>query len=293
MTIRLMENFRAIFYAPYYAIQTLGFYKSEGVDVALVTSDTPGDAVAHLINGTIDLAWAGPMRVMMAHERDLASSLVSFGEVVSRDPFFLIGNCDSFELSKLAELRFASVAEVPTPWMCLQHDLRETGINPDAIKRVSDRTMADNYAALRKGELDVMQAFEPFVSMAEMDRAGKLLYAASARGPTVYTAFIATRDAIARHREAFAAITRALAKMEQWLYDNSAEELAKAVAPSFGHVPDDILVASLRRYRDADLWARNPAMSKQGFSRLSSSFVSGGLLKRSPAYETCVEESLC
>src|SRR6185369_3359154 len=255
----------AIFYAPYYAIQTLGFYKSEGVDVALVTSDTPGDAVAHLINGTIDLAWAGPMRVMMAHERDLASSLVSFGEVVSRDPFFLIGNCDSFELSKLAELRFASVAEVPTPWMCLQHDLRETGINPDAIKRVSDRTMADNYAALRKGELDVMQAFEPFVSMAEMDRAGKLLYAA---------------------------ITRALAKMEQWLYDNSAEELAKAVAPSFGHVPDDILVASLRRYRDADLWARNPAMSKQGFSRLNSSFVSGGLLKRSPAYETCVEESL-
>jgi len=28
-----MENFRALFYAPYYAVHALGFYESEGVDV--------------------------------------------------------------------------------------------------------------------------------------------------------------------------------------------------------------------------------------------------------------------
>ena len=292
MKIKLMENFRAIFYAPYYAIDTLGFYKSEGIDVELIASDAPGDAVLHLINGTIDLTWGGPMRVMMAHDRQPRSSLVSFGEVVSRDPFFLIGNCEPFTLAKVAQLRFATVSEVPTPWVCLQHDLREIGVNPEAIKRVSDRTMAENYASLRKGELEVMQAFEPFVSMAEMDHSGKLLYAASSRGPTVYTAFIATRRAIARQREVFVAMTRALAKMEQWLYANSAEELSKAIAPFFTHVPNAILVASLQRYRDAGLWAHNPAVSKQGFNRLGSSFVSGGLLQRQPVYEDCVEQTL-
>lgn len=292
MKIKLMENFRAIFYAPYYAIHTLGFYKSEGIDVELTTSDAPGDAVARLINGTIDLTWGGPMRVMMAHDRHPGSSLVSFGEVVSRDPFFLIGNCEPFTLAKVTQLRFATVSEVPTPWVCLQHDLREIGVDPEAIKRVSHRTMAENYASLRNGELDVMQAFEPFVSMAEMDRSGKLLYAASSRGPTVYTAFIATRAAIARQREVFAAMTRALAKMEQWLYANSAEELSKAIAPFFTHVPNAILVNSLQRYRDANLWAHNPAVSKQGFNRLGSSFVSGGLLQRQPVYEDCVEQTL-
>src|ERR1700688_2046107 len=286
-----MENFRAIFYAPYYVIHTLGFYKSEGIDVELITSDAPGDAVAHLINGAIDLTWGGPMRVMMAHDRDPGSSLVSFGEVVSRDPFFLIGNCESFELAKVAQLRFATVSEVPTPWTCLQHDLREVDINPEAIKRLSDRAMADNYASLRKDELDVVQAFEPFVSMAETDHAGKLLYAASSRGPTVYTAFIATRAAIARHREVFVAMTRALAKMEQWLYANSAEELAKAIAPFFPNLPNELLVSSLQRYRDAGLWARSPVMSKQGFNRLGLSFVSGGLLQRPPVYEDCVEQN--
>ncbi len=42
MPIRLMENFRAVFYAPYYyATHALGFYKREGVDVELKTSDAP------------------------------------------------------------------------------------------------------------------------------------------------------------------------------------------------------------------------------------------------------------
>jgi NitT/TauT family transport system substrate-binding protein len=289
--IRLMENFRALFYAPYYAMLTLEFCKREGVDIELITSDTPGDAIAYLLNGAIDLTWAGPMRVMMSHDRDPASPLVCFGEVVSRDPFFLIGNCKSFGFSDLENLRFATVSEVPTPWMCLQHDLREAGIDPQALRRVSDCSMADNYASLRNGALDVMQAFEPFAAMAEMDRAGKILYAASSRGPTVYTCFIAVRSRVATGRDVFLAMTRALAKMEQWLYAHSADELADAVAAFFPSVPREILVRSLRRYRDAGLWARDPTVSKQGFDRLASSFLSGGSLSRPPVYEDCVVEA--
>jgi NitT/TauT family transport system substrate-binding protein len=290
--IRLMENFRAIFYAPYYATHALGFYADEGVDVELVSSDAPGDAIAHLANGTIDLTWGGPMRVMTAHDRDDQSPLVCFGEVVSRDPFFLIGNSRGFRLSDLAHLRFATVSEVPTPWMCLQHDLREAGIDPATITRISDRTMPDNYAALREKQLDVMQAFEPFASQAETDRDGEILYAASSRGPTVYTAFIATRSKVAVHRDAFVAVTHALAKMQRWLYAHSGKELAEVVACFFSHVPQELLFRSLQRYLDAGLWARDPAMSKPGFERLGSSFLSGGSLKRSPVFENCVDVRL-
>ncbi len=288
MKIRLMENFRAIFYAPYYATHALGFYAREGLNVELVASDAPGEAISHLMNGTIDLTWGGPMRVMTAHDRDEQSPLVCFGEVVSRDPFFLIGNSRRFKLSDLAHLRFAAVSEVPTPWMCLQHDLREAGIDPAMIPRISDRTMPDNYAALRTKQLDVMQAFEPFASLAEIDRAGEILYAAGSRGPTVYTAFIATRSKAAAHRDAFVAATHALAKMQQWLYAHSGKELAEVVTSFFTDVPQELLVCSLQRYLDAGLWARDTAMSKRGFERLGSSFLSGGALKRAPVFENCV-----
>jgi NitT/TauT family transport system substrate-binding protein len=288
MKLRLMENFRAIFYAPYYAAHALGFYASEGVEIEWILGSAPGDAIAHLANGTIDLTWGGPMRVMAAHDQDDQSPLVCFGEVVSRDPFFLIGNGGRFELSDLAHLRFATVSEVPTPWMCLQHDLREAGMDPAAITRISGRTMPDNYAALRAGQLDVMQAFEPFASQAEMDRAGDILYAASSRGPTVYTSFITTREKVAAHRDAFVAATHALAKMQQWLHAHGGTELAEAVAGFFSDMPRELLARSLQRYLDAGLWARHPAMSKPGFERLGASFVSGGALQRAPVFENCV-----
>ena len=213
MPIRLMENFRAVFYAPYYATHALGFYKREGVDVELLTSDAPGDAVPKLLDGSIELTWGGPMRVMKAHDQDKHSPLVSFCEVVSHDPFFLIGRktAQPFRLADLSNMRFASVSEVPTPWQCLQQDLRDQSIDPDKLPRFADRAMARNYHALAAGDLDVMQAFEPFVSMAEKDGAGDILYAASTRGPTAYTAFIGTRDTCTKYREEFAAMTRATA----------------------------------------------------------------------------------
>jgi NitT/TauT family transport system substrate-binding protein len=294
MPIKLKENFRAVFYAPYYATHALGFFAREGVEVELIGSNAPGDAVAGLSDGSIDLTWGGPMRVMKAHDQDPNSPLVNFCEVVSRDPFFLVGRSGGppFDLRDLPRLRFASVSEVPTPWMCLQHDLREAGLDPERIPRISDRTMGQNFAALCTGELDVMQAFEPFPSLALKERAGDILYSASARGPTVYTAFIATRDGIGRNRDAFAAIARATAKMLQWLDACAIEELSAATASFFPDVPADILTSSLRRYRDAGLWAREPTMSREVFVRLGDSLHSGGFIARKPSYEACVEQSL-
>jgi NitT/TauT family transport system substrate-binding protein len=288
MKIRLMENFRALLYAPYYGALTLGFYEQEGVEVELVASDTPGGAIAGLLDGSIDLTWGGPMRVMLAHDQDPKSTLVSFCEVVTRDPFLLVGNCEHFTLSDLKRLRFATVAEVPTPWMCLQLDLREAGLDPAALARTSDRGMEENLAALRNGQLEVMQAFEPYAAMAEAERVGTVLHAAASRGPTVYTTFTATRNGIAQNRETFAAMTRAIAKMEQWIYAHNPTEFATAIRSFFPAVPDEILVRSLARYRDCALWARNPEMSRAGFDRLGASFFSGGALSRPPVYDECV-----
>ena len=137
-----------------------------------------------------------------------------------------------------------------------------------------------------------MQTFEPFVSMAEKDGAGDVLYAASTRGPTTYTAFVATRDACAKHRDEFAAMTRATAKMLAWLYANPAEELARAVARFFPDVAPDILTKSLGRYRAAGLWSHETKLTEQGFARLVQSLHSGKFIGRMPSYDECVEPTL-
>src|SRR5262249_10857366 len=151
---------------------------------------------------------------------------------------------DRFRLTDLPRLKLATVSEVPTPWLCLQHDLREQGIDPAQLDRVADRTMAQNLAALRAGTLDVAQLFEPYASMALQTKAGDILYAASARGPTVYTTFLASRDSIRRNRAAFAAMVRAMRRMLAWLAEHGVDELADAVAPFYADVPRDILASS-------------------------------------------------
>jgi NitT/TauT family transport system substrate-binding protein len=295
MRIKLAENFRAVFYAPFYATHALGFYAGEGVDVELINSPAPGAAAAALLDGAIDMTWGGPMRVMQARDRDSASPLLCFCEVVARDPFFLVGRCKGshFRLGDLARLRLATVSEVPTPWLCLQHDLREQGLDPNQIDRVSDRTMAGNLEALRNRQLDVAQMFEPYASMALRTGAGDILYAASARGPTVYTTFLATRMGIERHRDAFIAMARAIGRMQNWLAEHGAEELAQLIAEFYPDVAPDVLASSLARYRDAGLWAQAPEVSRKGFARLAESLLSGGFISRMPRFEDCVDQTLC
>ena len=70
MPIRLMENFRAVFYAPYYATQALGFYEHEGVEIELQDLRRAGRRGAQADRRHDRLTWGGPMRVMKAHDQD-------------------------------------------------------------------------------------------------------------------------------------------------------------------------------------------------------------------------------
>ena len=195
MAITLQESLRGLFYAPFYVALARDAYAAEGVEVRFVSSPHPGDAARNVMDGTVDVCWGGPMRVMQAYQQIPGCDLVSFAEVVTRDPFLLLGRepRPDFALHDLLGVRVATVSEVPTPWMCLQEDLRRSGIAPSDLTRVADRTMADNVAALRRGEVDVVQVFEPFAATLLADGAGHLWYAQASRGPTSYTTFYARR----------------------------------------------------------------------------------------------------
>lgn len=290
MRIRLSENFRAVFYAPFYATIALGLHAREGIEIELVPSSAPGSAAAAMLEGAVDVTWGGPMRVMKARDETNGPSFVCFCDVVRRDPFYLIGRPRErpFALTDLQYLSVGSVSEVPTPWLCLQHDLRELNIDPTSVRRVSDRSMADNLEALRRRELDVVQVFEPYASMAVREGIGDILFAASTRGPTAYTTFLATRESVQKNRSAFAAMTHATQTMQGWLANHPAAELASVVASYFPLVSPELLIDALERYRAAGLWATDTRLSRQGFERLAVSLQSGGFISKLPTYEDCV-----
>src|ERR1051325_5329884 len=198
--LTLFENYRFVLYAPFYAAHAIGAYADEGLSVKLLPSPGAGRAEAALAAGGGDVLWVGPIRGLKHHDDNPASALVAFAEVVCRDPFSLVGAKPNpeFQLPELNRLRFASTSEVPTPWLCLEQDLRDAGIDPVSLPRITGRTMAENVAALAADSLDVAQLFEPFVEQA-VGAGGHVWYPASSRGRTSYTVFVTRRDRLAAH----------------------------------------------------------------------------------------------
>ena len=91
MPITLIENFRAAFYAPFYAAIALGEYRKEKLDVVVEISSDMVKTAQNLAAGVGDVSWGGPLRLMQALEKDPQRKPVAFCEVIGRDPFFLIG----------------------------------------------------------------------------------------------------------------------------------------------------------------------------------------------------------
>ncbi|MGG5808105.1 ABC transporter substrate-binding protein [Falsiroseomonas sp. CW058] len=292
-TIILQEPFRAVFYTPFYAAIARGDFAQAGVEVSLVTVGEPDRAVGNLLSGAADLAWSGPMRVIRDHAQDPASPLVSFGAVVMGDPFLLVGRAPrpGFALRDLPGLSLGVVSEVPTPWWCLRHDLREAGIDAGAIRAVTGRTMAENAEAVLDGTLDVAQLFEPFATGVER-RGGVVLHAQASRGPTSYTAFYATRDLLARKRAGMAGMVRGIAAMQHWLNAAPAAEVAATVAPFFEGMDRGVLEAAIARYLALGIWAATPRFPRTAFEVLQAAMLGAGAIARAPGFEACVDEAI-
>jgi NitT/TauT family transport system substrate-binding protein len=292
--ITLSENFRALFYAPFYATFAIGAFDAEGVAVNLRDSPDPARTAADLRAGRIDVMWGGPLRVLLTHQDDPASDIVCFCDVVARDPFFVIGRTPrpDFSPADLAGLRFASVAEVPTPWLCLQDDIRRTGVDPAKLNRITDRSMAENSAALRAGERDAIQVFQPYAEELLASGAGHLWYAAADRGLTAYTTLVTSRRVLAARRPELLAMVRGVHRALRWIAATPGIEVARTLAAYFPTVPAPLFAAAIDRYRALGLYGPDPVTRREGYDRLAAAMISGGALRQPIPFETCVDNSL-
>ena len=165
-------------------------------------------------------------------------------------------------------MRLATVSEVPTPWLCLQEDLRQVGIDPARLDRIADRSMAENLYALSEGRIEAAQFFEPVVEDALASGKCHLWCSASTRGRTSYTAFVTTRDRLVRDAEPLLHMVRAIQRTLHWIYTQSAQEIAAAISSFFPALDIGVLTAALARYQSQSVWGRDPVLPEDGFDRL-------------------------
>jgi NitT/TauT family transport system substrate-binding protein len=294
MSIVLSENFRALFYAPFYAAQATGAFAAAGVEVVMKPSPSPAAAAQALRAGEVDVMWGGPLRVMMVHDREPGADLVGFCDVVARDPFFIIGAKarPDFRFADLVGLRFATVSEVPTPWICLQDDIRRAGVDPSRLDRITDKTMDENEAALRAGAVDAIQVFQPYAERLIASGAGHVWNAAATRGLTAYTTLVTRRGTLAKRADELLKMTRAMHRTLGWFAATLAPEIVRTLREFFLDVSPELFAAAIDRYREHRLWGTDPVIRREGYDRLHAAMRSAGALSRDIAFEACIDTRL-
>jgi NitT/TauT family transport system substrate-binding protein len=289
MRITLIENFRAVFYAPFYAASALGAYEQEGLEVVVKLASHATGGFQTPQEG--EISWGGPLRLMNTLDKNPQAGVVAFCEIVGRDPFFLVGRepNPAFRLQDLTGKRVGTVSEVPTPWICLRHDLRLAGVAESGFERHAGGTMAENVAALKAGRLDVVQVFQPFAAQLAAEGAGNLWHAAASRGFTAYTSFNTTRAYLERNPDVALRMCRAMYWTQKWITAHSGADLAAAVAAFFPALPERVLAASFEGYKTLGVWNRTPRLERAGLEWLRDAALGEGMLRTRFRYEDCVD----
>jgi NitT/TauT family transport system substrate-binding protein len=291
--VRLCENMRALGYAPFYFALVGDHFAAAGVEIELIASPSASRTGTMLLDGAADVAWGGPMRVMMHHQADAACPLVGFAQIVARDPFVLVGRVPNpgFRFEDLPGLRVLAATEVPTPWLMFQDDLGRAGIDPAHVWRGGDQPMDASAVALLADEADVVQVFEPYVD--QLVEAGcHVWHRFSVRGDIAYTTFYATRDFATRQREACRLLVRGMAAAQRAFHAARAETVADSIRTFFPEIAPAALTRMIAGYRDAGLWAHTPDLPVASFVRLKAALLSGGLIDRDFPYDRIVDAEL-
>ncbi len=297
--IVLYENLRACSYTPFYLAQLTGLFEAEGLEVHLRLSPSPPETAQGLIEGRADVSFGGPMRVAMhhdaAHARGETSPLVCFAQVVARDPFILVGRTPNpqFRFGDLVGPRVGVATDVPTPWMTLYDDLDRAGIDPAALTRAPDASMAENAEALKRGEIDVVQLFEPHAEGLVSGGHGHVWHRFSVRGDIAFTTFYTTRRFATGRRSACMALTRAIAAALALIHETDPAETAAIVGPAFfPDLPPEGFARIVAHYREAGIWPRTTALPAAAYARLKAALLAGGLIAYDVPYDDAVDAAL-
>ena len=295
----LYENLRTPSYTPFYLAHVEGLYEAEGIDVELRLAPAPARTAEGLVEGRADVAFGGPMRVMMhhdaAHRAGRTSPLVCFAQVVARDPFILVGRTPNpaFRFEDLIGPRVAVAVDVPTPWMTLFDDLERAGIDPASLNRTPDAPMGANAVAFERGEIDVVQVFEPYADRLVSSGAGHVWHRFSRRGDVAFTSFYTTLRYAEERRGTCTALVRAIAAALLRIHEAPAETIAERVGPAFfPDLPAGALARIVAAYRAARLWPRTPALPAAAWARLKAALLAGGLITYDVPYALAVDEQL-
>ena len=287
-TVRLSEVTRSVFYAPQYVAIELGFFEDEGILIDLVTSDGADNVMVALLSGAADIGLSGPEAAIYVYNEGRADHAIVFAGLTNRDGSFLIGRTPTFTWEDLRDAHVLPGRRGGMPFMVFEYILEEKGVAEDVYFDNSIQFSA-MVGAFLGGTGDFVTAFEPVASTVELEGRGYVVASMGTEsGELPYTAYYALGSFIYEFPELIQGFTNAIARAQEWVRQNSPEEIAALIAPYFPDAEMDILISSIARYQEIGAYAPTPYIYEEAFYRLQDIMISAGELNAIAPFEKLV-----
>lgn len=293
--VRYEEVVRSVLYMPMYVAMEKGYFKDEGLDVSLKTSQGTDKGMAALLSGSADIVLIGPeASVYVANSESPVKTRV-FAGLTATDGFLLLARepQDSFAWDMLKGKRVMSFRPGSNPDVFLMTAMSKNGLDPAKdLRLVSNIGPAARAGAWMAGQADYGIFLEPEASNLERAGHGKVVASIGAEvGQVDFTAFTATESYLAENPEVALAWTKAIYRAQQEIDSAPAAELARNMQSYFPGLSHDELVGAVERYRPYKLWKANPVVEQAAMEQLQDMLIATGLQKESErvAYDKLVE----
>ncbi|MBU5345625.1 ABC transporter substrate-binding protein [Paenibacillus lautus] len=293
--VKIGEVTRSIFYAPQYVALEKGFFKEEGLDVELQTTPGGDKTMTALLSGAIDVALVGSETSIYVYQQGSEDPVINFGQVTQTDGTFLMARdgAGAFDWNNLKGKVFLGQRKGGMPQMAGEFTLRKKGIDPHAdLELIQNIDFANIASAYASGTGEFVQLFEPQASIFEKEGRGKVVASFGVEsGRLPYTVFMTKQSFIDKNDATVQKFTNALYKAQQWVDASSPEDIADAIMPYFKNSDRDIVVSSVKRYKEQGSYATDPIVDEAEWNNLLDVMEQAGELKERVAPDTIVNNS--
>jgi len=295
-SINLAEVTRSLFYAPQYVALEKGFFEEEGLDVELTTAWGGDKTMTALLSDSADIVLVGSETSIYVYAQDSKDYAINFAQLTQTDGTFLVAKepQPDFSWEDTKGSSFLGQRKGGMPQMVGEFVLKKHNIDPHTdLDLAQNIDFANIPGAFVSGDYEYVQLFEPTASVMEKEGKGHVVASfGEESGKVPYTVFMTKQSFLTDNEDVAIRFTKAIYKAQQWVQDNSSEEIAKVLQPYFDDTDLDMLSASLERYKNQNSFATDPILDEEEWDNLKNIMDEAGELPADVPYTDLVNTEI-
>jgi NitT/TauT family transport system substrate-binding protein len=294
--ITVAEVTHSIFYTPQYVALEKGFFEDEGLDVEVITTPGGDKTMTALLSDGADIALVGSETSIYVYAQEANDPVINFAQLTQTDGTFLVARekIENFTWDQLKGSTFLGQRKGGMPQMVGEFVLKKHGIDPHQdLELIQNVDFANIAPAFSSGTGDYVQLFEPTASLFEKEGKGHIIASfGKESGHVPYTTFMTKQSYLKENPETIEKFTRAIYKAQQWVKENSAEDIAKAIQSHFPDTDVELITTVVERYKSQGSFATDPILDEEEWNNLQDIMDEAGELPTQIEHKTLVNTNI-